>query len=157
MVLREGVAGEQVKPVGVHGLHALHFLLKLFLGIGSVVEILQGVFIAHHGHVDGINVVHTHEVLREGDALFGVHEVHPPIGVVRAAAESASGRVRDHGAPHAPLLRRDDDDAIRRARAIEGCGGGIFQHVKTIDILRVESRDGVADAVYIVRVVEHIR
>ena len=45
-----------------------------------------------------------------------------------------------------PTFRGDDDDTIRTSRTIDGRGRGIFQHIKTLYILRVDHRQRIGHA-----------
>ena len=156
VVVRERVVAEYVKPVGVHGLHTADLALKLLLGVGAGIEVGQCLLIAHLGHARRVAVVLVYEVLRELYALGRVHQVNLRVGIVGTLAEGVLPGVRHDGLALAAALRGHHNDTIGGTGAVEGRGGGVLQHVDALDVLRVDAGDGVAYAVHVVGVVQHI-
>ena len=54
-------------------------------------------------------------------------------------------------------LRGDDDDTVGGLRTVDGCGSSVFQDIDALDVLRVDTGNGITDTVDIVGVVEFLR
>ena len=98
--------------------------------------------------------MHVDEVLAKLHSLLRVHEVDVAVGVARTSHQFQLCGIGDVRRSCLTLLRGDNDDAIGSTRAIESRGGSILQDVHTLDVLGIDARDGIADIVDIVGVVE---
>ena len=97
------------------------------------------------------------EVLAKLHALLRVHQLDVAVGVMRAARDGCLSRIAYGGRTHLTFLRCHDNHTIGGSRTIDGRCRRISQDVDTLDILRVDTRNGVTDIVDIVGVVELLR
>ena len=155
VVRGDGIAAEQLKPVGVACLIGIDGILELLPGILSAVVFVDSILIAHEDHGGRVLIVHADHIAGNGSALFGVHEIYLPVGISWTTTVGTCIVVGDDGLALTTLLCGDDDDAVGSASTIQCCCRGILEDVDTVYVLRVYARDGVTDAVDIVRIVEY--
>ena len=154
VVRGNGVTAEQLEPVGIACLIGIDGILELLPGILSAVVFVDSILIAHEDHGGRVLIVHADHIAGNGSALFGVHEIYLPVGISWTTTVGTCIVVGDDGLALTTLLCGDDDDAVGSASTIQCCCRGILEDVDAVDILWIDARDGVSDAVDIVRVVE---
>lgn len=65
MLVRPGVLGQQIEPVGVHGFQFSHFLCELLVVDFSVVKFVQRSFVTHHVGIVTIPIMVVEKFSRE--------------------------------------------------------------------------------------------
>ena len=87
MLGRDGILCEQVKPVCINCLVALHLAQEgVVVGLSGLIAIV-GTFVAHHRHVLRKNVVQIREVLTKLHTLLRVHQLDVFVGIVWPAGD----------------------------------------------------------------------
>ena len=157
MLCAQGIVAEQFEPVGVTGLIGRHTLQELIIGDGTVVEVLHVFLIAHCRHAVRELVVVLNELARELHALLGVHDINGMVCIARTHLIVHGEVVAHDGLALVASLRGDDDDTVGGLRTIDGCGSSVFQDIDALDVLRVDTGNGITDTVDIVGVVEFLR
>ena len=156
MIMREGVMTQNIKPIRIHGCHLIHGIVELTLGIDACIQIVECVFITHQRHTAWIQIMLVNQILRELDALIGIHQVNLGIRVVRTATSCHRSGIRKDRFTLSTALGGNDNHTVRRTSAIQCCSGSILQHVNTKNVLRIDARYRITYTVHIIRVVQHI-
>ena len=82
-----GVACQQLEPVGVHGLIALHFVEEFVVrGLCSLIAV-EGSLVSYERHAFREFVVHIAQILAELYSLLRVHESYVVVGIARTACQ----------------------------------------------------------------------
>ena len=154
VVVVERIVGQQSEPIRVGRLGLTRLSHK-----GVIIDLSRDVavispLISHHGHVVGEGIVEVHQVLSEAHALLRVHQIDIAVGISRTGGVFELRIVGDAGRSRLTFLCCHDNHTVGRAGSVERSGGGILKHVDPLDVLWVESRDGVTDVVNVVGVVE---
>ncbi len=98
-----------------------------------------------------------HELTRELHALLRVHDIDGVVGITRTELVVHREVIAHNGFALIASLRRDDDDTIGSLRTVDSRGSSILQHINALDILWVDTCNGVTDTVDIVGIVEFLR
>ena len=157
MIMRERIVTQDIEPIGVHRRHLVDSRIELALGINSCIQIVEGILITHQRHTVRIQIMLIYKILRELDALIGVHQVNLGIRIVRTTATCQRGSIRKDRLALSTALGGDDNHTIRRTGTIQGCGCCILQHINTKNVLGIDAGNSITDTIHIIRVIQHVR
>ena len=154
VVVVERIVGQQSEPIRVGRLGLTRLSHE-----GVIIDLSRDVavispLISHHGHVVGEGIVEVHQVLSEAHALLRVHQIDIAVGISRTGGVFELRIVGDAGRSRLTFLCCHDNHTVGSTGSVERSGGGILKYVDPLDVLWVESRDGVTDVVNVVGVVE---
>ena len=154
VVVVEGVVGQEAEPIRVG-----RFGLTRLRHKGVIVNLSRDItvvcsFVTHHRHVVGERIVEVHQVLAEAHALLRVHQVDVAVGISRTRRVFELRIVGDARRTGITLLGGHHNHTVGGTRSVERGRRGVFEHVNALNVLRIESRNGITDIVDVVRVIE---
>ena len=154
VVVVEGVVRQEAKPIRIR-----HFGLTRLRHKGVIVNLSRDItvissFVTHHRHVVGERIVEVHQVLAEAHALLRVHQVDVAVGISRTRRVFELRIVGDARRTGITLLGGHHNHTVGGTRSVERGRRGVLEHVNALNVLRVESRNGITDIVDVVRVIE---
>ena len=141
-------------PVVVEGLHRGNLVLE-GLEVAVFPVGLEGAFVTDglHGAVGPERQAAVVHLTGDVHALEGVHRVE--VSILGRGHDSRRTLVGDDGlGTFLTALGRDNDNTVRGPGSVDGGRGGVLQDVDRLDIVRVQTRDGVTDEVDVVEGVD---